>query len=139
MVEGDRAASEREARRVVYVVDPDESIRRSMRALLGTLDVQVATFASAEDFLEGFEPRSAGCVITEALLPGLSGLDLQQSLAATASDVPIIILVSRANTRTAACAMSKGALDCIEKPFVDPRLLSRVREALARTTVRSSG
>jgi two-component system response regulator FixJ len=139
MFEERRTAPEYSARRIVYVIGPDESIRKSVRALLGTLEVDVATFASAEEFLKGFDPCPADCVITEARLPGISGLDLQRSLTRSVPDLPVIILDGRSDIRRAADFSSEGAFDIVEKPFADPTLLRLVSQALSKAIARTAG
>ena len=118
---------------VVYVVDADESVRRSLRLLMETLGMDVETFACAEDFLDRLDLDRPGCLITEVGLPGMSGIDLQQHLKDQGMCLPVIVLASDAEVRQVVIAIHLGAIDFIEKPFVDQVLLARVRGALGLT------
>lgn len=118
---------------VVYVVDADESVRRSLRLLMETLGMDVETFSCAEGFLDRLDPGQPGCLITELDLPGMSGIDLQQHLKDQGMCLPVIVLASNADVRHVVRALHLGALDFIEKPFVDQVLLARVRGALGPT------
>lgn len=121
---------QRVKRQTVFVVDTDASVRESMRSLLRTLDVDVKLFESAEEFLEDFNGSQAGCLITEVSLPGMSGFQLQEQLKQDRVSLPIIFLVSEGDVPMAVQAMKSGALDFIEKPYVEQTLLSHIRRAL---------
>ena len=115
---------------VVYVVDADESVRRSLQFLMETLDTEVRSFSSAEDLLQDLDPDRRACLITEVNLPGMSGIALMQHLKGQEVRLPVIVLASNANVRQVVRALQLGAVDFIEKPFVDQVLLARVRGAL---------
>jgi len=115
---------------VVYVIDPDPSVRESMLSLLGTLGVRVEAFEAAADFFAAFDPATGACLITELHLPDMSGLEIQRQLTEQHADLPVIILASDADVPTAVSAMGRGALDFIEKPFVNRVLLERIQQAL---------
>ncbi len=114
----------------VYVVDGDDAVRDSMRALIASLDVEARVYPSAEALLaeDGFAPPA--CVVTEIHLPGMSGIDLQERLREGGVDVPVIVLASRGDVPTAVRALRSGAVDFIEKPFVDQVLVRSIRQAL---------
>lgn len=114
----------------VYIVDADAGVRSGLRSLLQTLDVKVETFRSAEEFLRSFSVGIPGCLITEVQLPGMSGLELQEQLRALRVDLPVIVLATDADVQSAVRAMHLGALDFVEKPFVERVVLSRVQQAL---------
>ena len=115
---------------VVYVVDADDSVRRSLQFLMETLDTEVRSFSSAEDLLQDLDPDRQACLITEVNLPGMSGIALMQHLKGQEVRLPVIVLASNANVRQVVRALQLGAVDFIEKPFVDQVLLARVRGAL---------
>lgn len=117
----------------VYVVDGDRGVREGLQFLLGTLGLRVVTFRSAEELLPGLEQDPPQCIITEVQLPGMSGLDLQRRLRATAIHVPVIVLAADADVRMAVRAMQLGAIDFIEKPFLERSVVASVREALGVT------
>jgi len=114
----------------VYVIDPDPSIQASMLSLLGTLGVHGAVFETAAEFFAALDPRAGACVITELHLPDMNGLEIQKRLVEHGTDLPVIILTSDANVPTAVSAISNGAYDFIEKPFVNRVLLGRIQQAL---------
>jgi FixJ family two-component response regulator len=117
----------------LYVVDPDGTVRDDLRVLFEGMDFRVEACASAERFLDVYRPRGAQCLVMEIDLPGMSGLRLLGHLRSQASDLPIIILASRADVPRAVEAMRGGAIDFIEKPFVHRVLVQRVKHALEKS------
>ena len=120
----------RTATATVYVVDGDQSVLDGVRSLLGTLGVEVRCFRSAEQLLDTVSFDTPGCVVTELHLPGISGLELQKTLRQRGADYPVIVMASDADVPMAVRAMRLGALDFIEKPFIDRVLIARVKQAL---------
>src|SRR5262249_60525289 len=90
----------------------------------------VDTFAAAQDFLGGYDPTRAGCLVLDVRMPGMSGLNLQEELTARHVTLPVIIITGYAEVPTAVRALKTGAVDFIEKPFSDELLLDRVRHAI---------
>lgn len=118
-------------RMTVSVVERDPAVRDGLRSLLSTLDVQVNVFDCAEAFLEGLKEQTTPvCVITAVDLPRLSGLDLLDQLAERGLRIPTIMLADHSDVPMAVRAMRAGAIDFIEKPFVDRLLLNRVMKVL---------
>jgi len=122
---------------VVHVVDDDESIRRSLESLLQEVGVPVATFPSAEAFLQALRDDSRGCILLDVRMPGMSGLQLQQILRERGVSMPTIILTGHADVPMAVSAMSAGAAGFVEKPFNPQDLLDRIHDCLA-TDVRQA-
>lgn len=119
------------ARPVVSVIDPDEGVRESLRALLNTLALDVVTFTSAEGFLTALgDTAPPACLITELHLHGMSGMDLQRRLLEEGVRVPVIILATHADVPTAVACMHLGAAHFMEKPIVGPDLARRIRRML---------
>jgi len=118
----------------VFVVDDDPAIRESLRWLIESVGLNVKVFATAHEFLEGYDPSSAGCLVLDVRMPGMSGLDLQNELAARKINIPILIITGHAEVPVAVRAMKAGALDFIEKPFSDQLLLDRIRRAIEKDT-----
>jgi FixJ family two-component response regulator len=116
-------------RPTVYVVDGDEAVRDSLRTLLQLYEFGVRTYALAEEFLAADLVRPC-CVITEVHLSGMSGLDLLEHLRAKSDDIPVIVIAARGDVPTAVRALRAGAVDFLEKPFVDHVLLHHLRETL---------
>ncbi len=115
----------------VYVVDADAGVREGLSALFRGDPVTVKTYASAEEFLVDLPDKGSGCLVVELHLPGMNGLELLEQLRSRGVRLPVIMLASSSDVPTAVRAMRRGAMDFIDKPFIDRVLLSRVREALA--------
>ncbi len=124
------------AETTVYVVDDDQAVRDSLRWLLESVGHRVRTLASAADFLETCGPDDPGCLILDIRMPGMSGLELQEALAARGIELPIIVITGHGDVAVAVQAMKGGALDFLEKPFNDQVLLDRVQSALTRDAQR---
>ena len=114
----------------VLVVDDDASVRVALGRLIRSAGLEVETFASAEDLLKTWPSDSAGCLILDVQLPGLSGLELQSKLAASGSTVPIIFITAHDDPDTRTEAVNSGAMDFLEKPFDDEELLTAIHTAL---------
>jgi len=123
---------------VVSVVDDDPAVRDSISMLIRTEGLAVRTFDSARSFLAAWDRRTPGCLVVDLRLPGLSGFDLQQQLAAEDDAPPIIFLTGYGSVPAAVRALKAGAIDFLEKPFDPTTLLARIHEALARDRVRRS-
>ena len=115
----------------VYVVDDEPAIRDSLAMLLRSVGLQAQTFQSATAFLEAYGPELSGCLVADVRMPGMSGLELQEALAARESALPVIIITGHGDVAMAVRAMKAGAADFIEKPFNEQVLLDAVHRALA--------
>ncbi len=121
-------------RPIVSVIDPDEGVRESLRALLDTLGLDACTFTSAEGFLNSLQDADPpACLITELQLRGMSGMDLQRRLRDEGLNVPVIVLATDADVPTAVACMRLGAAHFMEKPIVGPDLAQRLRRILGTT------
>ena len=116
---------------LVALVDDDESIRDSFRALLRSAGYRVVAFESAEAFLESGVEADAGCLILDFWMPGMSGLDLQVRLNTGHSRVPIIFITAHDDGSFCERAVQAGAVDILHKPFAPAILLSTLQKALA--------
>jgi len=114
----------------VFVVDDDEAVRTSLRLLLKSVGLPVETFASAQEFLDQFDPSRAGCLVLDIRMPGMSGLELQQHLNDRHSIMPIVFITGHGDVPMAVEAMQAGAVDFIQKPFRDQDLIDRINRAL---------
>lgn len=114
----------------VFVVDDDAGVRRSLDWLFRSIKIPVETYASAQDFMDTFDPTRPGCLLLDVRMPGMSGLDLQRWLKESGHELPIIILTGYGDVPSTVEAFKRGALDFIEKPFSDQQLLNCVRQAL---------
>jgi len=115
---------------VVYVVDDDEGMRSGMEFLLKANDLRVESYPSAEAFLEGIGEHPRGCVLLDVRMPGMNGLQLQETLRGRDIRLPIIIVTAYGNIPMAVRAMRNGAVDFIEKPCDSNELLARLQKAI---------
>jgi FixJ family two-component response regulator len=121
-----------DAEALVFVVDDDASLRESLQNLLRSVGLRVAAFTSAQEFLRCTHPEVPSCLVLDVRLPGLSGLELQQQLAAGDLAMPIIFITGHGDIPMTVQAMKAGAVEFLTKPFRDQALLDAVQQALAR-------
>lgn len=120
--------------RTVFIVDDDPSVRRSLSRVVRQEGLEVHAFASAEEFLEAQAVPSVhpACVVLDLHLPGLSGLELQQHLAANSAACPVIFISGNGDIPVTVKAMRQGAVTFLTKPFDNGELLRAVAEALEK-------
>jgi two-component system, LuxR family, response regulator FixJ len=118
----------------VYVIDDDPAMRDSLDFLLVSAGFNVRLFDSAEAFLRGLPDMEAGCVVTDIRMPGIDGIELLRQLHSTSSvrKLPVIIMTGHGDVPLAVEAMKLGALDFLEKPFEDERLVRMIETALSQ-------
>lgn len=114
----------------VFVVDDDAAVRHSLALLIRSMSLQVELFESAAAFLERYDEECCGCLILDIRMPGMSGLELQQTMTETGGGLPIIFVTGHGSVQMAVQAMRRGAVDFLEKPFDDQALLDRINQAL---------
>ena len=115
----------------VFIVDDDEAVRESVALLLESENLRAEAYATAESFLDIYDTDRAGCLVLDISMPGMNGLELQESLRTKNIDIPIIFITGHGDVPMSVKALKAGAFDFIEKPFNDEILLSRVNDALA--------
>jgi DNA-binding NtrC family response regulator len=115
---------------LVYVVDDDQSAREGVAGLIRSAGLKARTFASAQEFLATPRPDVPGCLVLDVNLPGLSGLDLQQELAKSGDQIPIIFLTGHGDIPMTVRAVKAGAVDFLTKPFDDEDLLNAIRQCI---------
>ena len=118
----------------IFVIDDDVSIRRALESLIKSVGWQVRTFKNAQDFLRSVDIDAPGCLILDVRLPGLSGLDLQRSLAERKHHLPIIFLTGHGDIPMSVRAMKAGAVEFLTKPFREQDLLDAIQVAIDRDT-----
>jgi RNA polymerase sigma factor (sigma-70 family) len=122
-----------ERTQTVFVVDDDESVRKSLVRLLKSMGYPARPYASAREFLDDWHDDPApGCLVLDVQLPGLNGLELQEQLSGSACPIPIIFITGHGDIPMSVRAMKAGAVDFLAKPFQDEDLLRAVQEAIAR-------
>jgi len=115
----------------VFVVDDDQAVRDSLQLSLKRAKLTVETYASADDFLNAYDPDRPGCMVVDIRMPGMSGLELQEALNTRGSRLPIIFITGHADIAESVQAMRAGAVDFLEKPYHRDALLARIDEAFA--------
>ena len=113
----------------VFVIDDDNAVRESLRALLESAGIDVDTFVSGQEFLESYDPERWGCIVLDVRMPSENGLELQARLRAKRIDLPVILITGHGDIEMAVSAMKAGAVDFIEKPFTDEAILGSIQRA----------
>jgi FixJ family two-component response regulator len=119
----------------VFVVDDELSVRQSLSRLLRAAGFNVATFGSAQEFLERYDPNTPGCLVLDVAMPGLNGLELQEALVARDSLLPIIFLTGHGDLPSGVRAMKRGAVDFLGKPIDATDLIEVVRDAIEKNRI----
>jgi FixJ family two-component response regulator len=118
---------------IVFVVDPDPSVRESLELLVRSAGWQAEAFGSGQEFLARPRPVVPSCLILDVALPDLNGLELQERIASERPDMPIIFLTGNADIATIVRAMKRGALEYLSKPFDAEALLIGIQRAIKRS------
>ena len=119
----------------VYVIDDDPAMRDSLDFLLGSAGFSVRLFDSAQIFLNELPKLEPGCIVTDIRMPGIDGMELLRKLNAAsgaARKLPVIVMTGHGDVPLAVEAMKLGALDFLEKPFEDDRLIGMIESALSQ-------
>lgn len=114
----------------IYIVDDDHAIRHAMGLLMQSVGLECEIFESADDFLKDHTPERSGCLVLDIRMPGMGGLELQETLRDRDCLLPIIFITGHGDIPMAVEAMQKGAFDFIQKPFRDQELLDRIQDAI---------
>lgn len=121
----------------VFIIDDDADVRDALSLLMRSAGLASATFASARDFLTRLNPRDAGCLILDIRMPGMTGIELQAELHKRRIRLPIIFLTGHGDIPLAVKAMKAGAVDFIQKPLDEHRLVVAVMNALKQDAQQS--
>ena len=116
---------------LVFVVDDDDAVRASLRALLETAGYRTARFASGTAFLDSLDTTTGACVLLDVKMPELDGLEVQRRLNDRGVMLPVVIITGHGDIAMAVQAMRAGAVDFLEKPVSRDRLLEAVARAIA--------
>lgn len=117
---------------LVFVVDDDDSMRKSLARLMRSVGLNVETFGSAGEFLAREPHPGPACLILDVRMPGSSGLELQKELTASGSNPSIIFITGYGTIPLSVQAMKAGAVEFLEKPLHDQTLIDAVHEALKK-------
>ena len=121
------------AERMVYVVDDDAAVRRSLERLLHSVGCSCVSYSTPAAFLDSVRELSGGCILLDVRMPGMSGLEVQERINEIGVSLPVIVMTAQGDVQTAVQAMKAGAVDFIEKPFDDETLFGVIEMALARS------
>jgi two-component system response regulator FixJ len=117
---------------MVHLVDDDEDVLKSLALLLRTAGHRVATHPHALHLLEALDAGAeGGCAVVDVRMPGMDGLALARAIKARSAPLPVVIVTGHADVALAVRAMREGAVDLIEKPYDEARMLDAVAAALA--------
>lgn len=121
-----------EPKAIVFVVDDDETVRKSLGSLIRSAGLGVETFASAQEFLASQRANVPSCLVLDVKLPGLTGLDLQERMAEANIDLPTVFITGHGDIPMSVRAMKAGAVEFLTKPFRDQDLLDAIQQAIQR-------
>ena len=113
----------------VYVIDDDQAMRSSIELLLRTVGIGFQGFSDPQEFLRSIESLTAGCVLTDISMPGMSGLELQAALLDRSLPWPVIVMSGNCRTHDAIQALAMGAVTVLEKPFQLDELMAALATA----------
>lgn len=119
-------------KRIVHLVDDEESIRKSAGFMLKTSGFAFQTYASGIAFLKAVKTAEPGCILLDVRMPGMDGLEVQEVLAERGITMPVIVLTGHGDVGIAVRVMKAGAVDFLEKPFEKSALLASIGVAFSR-------
>jgi RNA polymerase sigma factor (sigma-70 family) len=121
-----------DARTTVYLLDDDEAVVRALARVLEAEGYRTSSYTSASEFLADHDPEVPGCLVTDLVMPDMSGLELQRALSDRGFTRPIVFVTARGDMPTTVEGMRAGAISFLAKPVRKSELLPTVREALAK-------
>ena len=119
----------------VFIIDDDPSARKGLALLVRSAGWRCEAFASPRDFLARPAYAGTGCLVLDVCMPGMSGLELRDLMAAKNASLPIVFLTGHGDVTIGVDAMKKGAVDFLQKPVDDGSLLEAIRRAMERHAV----
>ncbi len=115
---------------IIHIIDDDPAARDSLQFLLQASSLDVRIHESALSFLSNSDRKQSGCIVTDVKMPGMTGIDLLHRLKELAIDLPVIVMTGHGDVPLAVEAMKCGAMDFIEKPFSEERILAAISAAM---------
>ena len=116
----------------VFIVDDDEAVLDSIAELVASVGLRAATFRSAQQFRDSFDPEQPGCLVLDVRMAHMSGPALQDELNAMGARIPIVFLSGHGDIAVAVKTIKAGAVDFVQKPYREQQLLDSINEALRR-------
>jgi two-component system response regulator FixJ len=117
-------------RRLVHIVDGDPSVRRSVAHLLQRAEFETASYDSPLAVIDAAPALTEGCMLIDVCMPGMDGIELHRTLLAAGVYLPVV-MTGHGDVATVVKAIKEGAIDFVQKPFADERLLSAIEVAVA--------
>ena len=118
---------------IIFVIDDDQSVRKSMARLLDAANYKTELFNSGSEFLAHSVHSGPSCIIIDVRMPGLTGIDLQKALIESGREEQLVFITAHGDIPMCAQAMKAGAVDFLTKPFKPKQLLESVERALSRS------
>ena len=116
----------------ILVVDDDASVRKSLSRVISEAGYRVETYASSREFLARVRQPGPSCLVLDVRMPGMTGLELQQTLAGAVHEIPIVFITGHGDIPMSVKAMKAGAVDFLTKPFARKDLLDAIARAVAK-------
>jgi FixJ family two-component response regulator len=116
----------------VFIVDDNDGVRDSIAELVESVGLRYSTFASAQQFLDAFDPEARGCLVLDVRMAHMSGPALQDRLNAMGAAIPIVFISGHADIEVAVRTIKAGAVNFLTKAYREQQLLDSINEALAR-------
>jgi len=118
---------------MVFIVDDDASVRKALGRLVRAAGYEVELFGCASEFLAREAPPPPACLLLDVRMPGMSGLELQQTIGGTQRDLPIVFITGHGDESIREKTLAAGAVDVLHKPVDDRILLAAIDKALSRS------
>lgn len=128
--------NDQDAGSLVVVIDDDKSVREALEGLFQSVGLRTDSYGSVQAYLESPSVARAGCIVLDIRLPGRSGLEFQEVLAASGGAPPVVLVSAHVDVQMAVRAMKAGAIDVLAKPVREQDLLEAVNRGLARDKLR---
>jgi two-component system response regulator FixJ len=119
-------------KKLIHIVDDEDSIRRSVSFMLKTSGYHTETWSSGQAFLKEVKQAEHGCVLLDVRMPEIDGLEVQRTLAERGVTMPVVIMTGHGDISIAIRAMKAGAVDFLEKPFEKAALIAAIEESFQR-------
>ena len=124
-----------ETKPIIYIVDDDESVRRAMKRLISSMDMDVKAFASGREFLDSEYRNHNACLIVDVKMPGMSGMELKKKLVAKGSQLPVVFITAYDTEEIRSEAKKAGAAGYFRKPVDDQALLDSIQWVLSKSSL----
>jgi FixJ family two-component response regulator len=120
----------------VFIVDDDEAICDGLCNLLESVGIRAECFGSAEEFVATWAPGSPGCLMLDARLPGMTGVECQEQLIRSGIRIPIVFMTAHGDVPMVRKVLKSGAVELLTKPFEKEEMLAAIRHAFATDAAR---